>query len=783
MTDPANNPPDRQSPDPDRTDVGGTDAPSQRPPSFERPTVDDSDKTTIRPRVARPSSPPPPPPPSPPANVPGMIGPYRLEQQVASSENAVVYKAMDTRLNRAVAIKVLLGQNARDPEFVTRFDKQATLMAKLDSPHIMGVYTNGRTNDGAPFLVSQFADGGDVGSLLKARGRLPGSMAADICAQIADGLAAIHSPDIGIVHGDVRPSNVLLRDGNTPPYVYLSGFAATLTEDSATARPGIHSGAWDYLSPERTMGAPATPAGDLYSLGCLFYELVTGTVPFAGANDVETAMAHGSQPIPTLPGRDDFTLQANDLLSGEGGLLTKDPARRTADAVRVRDRFAAMAGRQMGFSSGATVTLKRAGRRWWFAAAAAAVVLVAGGVATGVTLKLTEDTPVKPRALVTGDFDGDGNGDLVFGSQFGGLNGRLAFEPIVQFSSSGKSFRAAKELKGQFGMLMGDIDGDGIEDAVTVSGRGSNITVESNNEAHKNGSVQVPVSGRRFAILCDDFNGDKRADIAVVSVGNGKKLPDEPEEVEKLTDLTYHFTVSLSQEDGTWARAKDWLTGSWNGSFDGVYFAAGDVNGDGKADISFGSGPDDPGVVVGQMLISDGKSFDRVEMPAETMKSFAEHTGAHSALFADVDGDGRDELIEHQGEDKGDAIAVYDYEPSSETFVQAPSWTMSDPIDHHSLNSDVWAGPRPMVSDVNGDGYEDLVWGLLHESSETESLPGSNGSFHPITFQGTALVLMGGKDGFSVQKWKMPGLEGVKSTALKPLKNGVNSLATSGANE
>ncbi|MER7558458.1 protein kinase [Nocardioides sp. NPDC126508] len=712
-----------------------------------------------------------------------MIGPYRLEQQVASNDNAIVYKATDTRLNRAVAIKVLLGRSARDPEFVSRFDKQAALMAKLESPHIMDVYTNGRTAEGAPYLVSQYADGGDLGSLLKARGRLPGAIAADICAQIADGLAAIHSPEVGVVHGDVKPSNVLLRDGNNPPYAYLSDFAAARTDDAATARPGAHSGAWDYLAPERAMGAQPTAASDLYSLGCLFYALVTGNVPFTGGNDVETAIAHSSNPIPTLPGRDDFTLQANALLSGPGGLLAKDPAERTSDAVRARDRFAAMAGRQMGFSSGATVTLKRARSRWWIAAAAALVVVVAGGAATGITLKVTEDKPAKPRALVTGDFDGDGKGDLVFGTGFEALNGSRSLEPLLRFSSSGKTFRSAKELKGQYGKLMGDIDGDGIEDAVTVSGRGSNIAIDSNNKEHKNGSVQVPVSGRRFAILCDDFNGDKRADIVIVSVGNGKKLPADDEKVAKLKDLKYHFTVSLSQKDGTWSKGKDWLTGDWTGSFGGVYFAAGDVNGDGRADISFGSGPSEPGLIVGQMLISNGKSFDKVKIPDEVLKTFAEHTGAHSAIFADVDGDGRDELIEYQGDDQGEDIAVYDYESSSKTFVQATSWTLPDPVDHSSLNTDTWAGTRPMISDVNGDGKDDLVWGLLHESSETASLPGSNGSFHPITHQGTALVLMGGKSEFSVQKWKMPGTSGIKTTALKPLRNGINSQATSGAYE
>lgn len=456
-----------------------------------------------------------------------MIGPYRLEQQVASNEMAVVYRATDTRLNRAVAIKVLLGRSARDPEFVSRFDKQATLMAKLDSPHIMGVYTNGRTNDGAPYLVSQFADGGDLGSLLKARGRLPGPLAADICAQIADGLAAIHSPEVGVVHGDVKPSNILLRDGNTPPYAYLADFAAARADDSATARPGIHSGAWNYLAPERAMGAPATPASDLYSLGCLFYELVTGTVPFTGANDVETAMAHGSQPIPTLPGRDDFTLQANDLLSGERGLLTKDPAQRTNEAVRVRDRFAAMAGRQMGFASGATVTLKRAKAKWWIAGAAALAVVVAGGTAVGVTLATTENTPAKPKPAVSGDIDGDRLGDLVLGAPFGDVNYNWDGNAATLFASTGKGFEAGTTKGLKFGNLLGDLDADGRVDVVQVSGIGSSFNVDSNAKNQPDGAIQVPASGKRLAMFCADFNGDGRDDIGMISVGNGTKLPEE----------------------------------------------------------------------------------------------------------------------------------------------------------------------------------------------------------------------------------------------------------------
>ncbi|MGH3352052.1 MAG: protein kinase domain-containing protein, partial [Nocardioides sp.] len=586
--------------------------------------ADDPDKTVIRPRVRRPdgpsSSPPPPPPfvpsaappapppappttppPAPPTTPPtpaptpppppvtgpaavqtppahgaapestagttaGTIGPYRLDQRVAGNDTAVVYRATDTRLDRHVAVKVLLGGSARDPEFVSRFEKQATLMARLDSPHIMSVYTNGRTEDGAPYLVSQYAEGGDLGTHLTAHGAFPGPVAADICAQIADGLAAIHSPEVGVVHSDVKPSNILLRDLKSPPYAYLSDFAAARADDSTNARPGAHSGAWDYLAPERAMGAAATPASDLYSLGCLFYELVTGSVPYPGANDVETAMAHASQPIPTLPGRDDFTLQANDLLSGQGGLLTKDPAQRTDDAVRVRDRLAAMAGRQMGFASGASVTLKRARTKWWIAAGAALAVIVAGGVALGVTLTTTENTPVKPKPAVRGDVTGDRKGDLVLGAPFGDVSFNWESNAATSFASTGKGFEAGSTKNLKYGNLLGDLDADGRVDVVQISGAGSSFKVDSNAKDQPDGAIQVPVSGKRLAMFCTDFNGDGRDDIGMISVGNGTKLPSDDAALGKLKDLKLHVTVMLSKADNTWAKSTDWYEGTWQGT-------------------------------------------------------------------------------------------------------------------------------------------------------------------------------------------------------------------------
>lgn len=684
-----------------------------------------------------------------------MIGPYRLEKQVASNDNAVVYKATDTRLNRAVAIKVLLGGSARDPEFVSRFDAQATLMAKLDSPHIMSVYTNGRTDDGAPYLVSQYADGGDLGSLLKARGRLSGPMAADICAQIADGLAAIHSPEVGVVHSDVKPSNILLRDGNQPPYAYLSDFAAARSDDSATARPGFHSGAWNYLAPERAMGAPATPASDLYSLGCLFYELVTGTVPFVGANDVETAMAHGSQPIPTLPGRDDFTLQANDLLSGERGLLVKDPAQRTNDAVRVRDRFAAMSGRQMGFASGATVTLKRARARWWIAGAAALAVVVAGGAALGITLATTENTPAKPKPAVRGDVDGDRLGDLVLGAPFGDVNYNWEDNAATLFASTGRAFESGTTKGLKFGNLLGDLDADGRVDVVQVSGIGSSFNVDSNAKHQPDGAIQVPASGKRLAMFCADFNGDGRDDIAMISVGNGTKLPADDAELGRLTDLELHVTVMQSKADNTWAKSADWFTTTWKGTTFDVNFEVGDLDGDKRADIVMGAKEASP--VAAVLLMSQGSRFTKEEL--EVPGPDGDRAG-QSAVFADVTGDGKDDLITHETVDGKWVIRVYSYNVDDKKFVHEPSWDLDDPV----RNQDALGGSQiAAVSDVNGDGKDDLV----------NPLSSGDGDFGYVN---KASVLISGKDEFTAETWEMPAAD--QFEPHPPLRKASNNNGT-----
>ena len=164
----------------------------------------------------------------------------------------VVYAATDTRLDRRVALKLVSGQLAGDPSFVTRFQREAAVLARLDSPHIVAIFDHGE-QDGTPYIATQYVGGGDLGALIAGRGALPPQLALRVCAQIAGALADAHR--VGVIHRDVKPSNVLLRDPDAAElHAYLCDFGIAQTESEGLTTAGAIAGSWAYLAPERANG-------------------------------------------------------------------------------------------------------------------------------------------------------------------------------------------------------------------------------------------------------------------------------------------------------------------------------------------------------------------------------------------------------------------------------------------------------------------------------------------------------------------------------------------------
>jgi len=258
---------------------------------------------------------------------------YRLDHLIASGGMGEVWRAVDVVLERPVAVKLLHAEYARDAETVARFRAEARHAANLTHPSIAQVYDFGEAMAGRPaFLVMELVAGPPLTQIL-ARAPLPAARVLDLVAQVAGGLAAAHAA--GVVHRDIKPGNLLVdRSG----MVKITDFGIAYALGSAPlTRTGTLLGTPAYLAPERVNGQAAGPQSDLYSLGMVAYECLTGSLPFAGTA-MEIALAHQHQTLPPLPAA--VPRQVAELIAR---LTARDPARRPASAAIVATRARALA--------------------------------------------------------------------------------------------------------------------------------------------------------------------------------------------------------------------------------------------------------------------------------------------------------------------------------------------------------------------------------------------------------------------------------------------------------
>ena len=220
-------------------------------------------------------------------------GRYRLIELLGQGGMATIFRAHDTQLDRDVAVKLLRPEYGRDPDFLARFRQEAQNVAQLNHPNVVGVYDYGQDPSG-PFIVMELIDGEDLASILRRTGPLPPRQAARIAAEVARALAAAHAR--GIVHRDVKPGNVLVSsDGRVK--VTDFGIARAIAEAQMTL-PGTTLGSVHYFSPEQVRGEPASEASDVYALGIVLYEMLTGRRPWEGDTAAAIALARLSGPTP-----------------------------------------------------------------------------------------------------------------------------------------------------------------------------------------------------------------------------------------------------------------------------------------------------------------------------------------------------------------------------------------------------------------------------------------------------------------------------------------------------
>ena len=220
---------------------------------------------------------------------------YRLIKEEGIGGMAIVYKAQDLELDRIVAVKVLKAELVADPEFLMRFREEARAAAKLSHPNIVSVYDFGQ--DGPThFMVLEHVEGRDLQALMAEQGVLDIESTLAITIELCKGLGYAHRA--GLVHGDVKPHNILVTSDSQIKLTDF-GLARALTVSRPHEAQGLVWGTPSYLAPECSAGEPPSTASDVYSLGIVLFELLTGRVPFEGADYRELAMAH-MQVVPPL---------------------------------------------------------------------------------------------------------------------------------------------------------------------------------------------------------------------------------------------------------------------------------------------------------------------------------------------------------------------------------------------------------------------------------------------------------------------------------------------------
>jgi serine/threonine protein kinase len=264
------------------------------------------------------------------------VGPYRVESMLGEGGMGRVYRAVGPS-GEVVALKVVKAELAKDDVFRRRFEREAGAAARVAHSNVVPVVDRGE-HEGIPYMAQQFITGGSLEQKIKREGTLSLAESVDLCTQVGEGLDALHAE--GLIHRDVKPGNILLDDAGK---AYITDFGLMKDrEASVLTRPGQALGSMDYMAPEQIRGEEVNAQSDVYALGCVMIECLSGKPPFADRQGMRILWAHLQEDPPDpAEGRDDIPPDVGWAITRA---LEKEPEKRppTATAYAHMVRIAAL---------------------------------------------------------------------------------------------------------------------------------------------------------------------------------------------------------------------------------------------------------------------------------------------------------------------------------------------------------------------------------------------------------------------------------------------------------
>lgn len=258
-----------------------------------------------------------------------QIAGYRIDALVARGGMGVIYKATQLALDRPVALKVVAPELAESPSFRERFERESRVAASLDHPHVLPIHEAGEAG-GQLFIAMRYVEGTDLRRLVDSEGPLAPARAAGLVSQVAGALDAAH--ERGLVHRDIKPANILVAREGGQEHAYLTDFG--LTKNAASGAGLTRTGQWvgtlDYIAPEQVQGRKVDGRADVYALGCVLYELLTGEVPYDREDDAAKLWAHINDPAPVPSQLVGGLAPELDVVVGKA--MAKDPDQRYPSA-------------------------------------------------------------------------------------------------------------------------------------------------------------------------------------------------------------------------------------------------------------------------------------------------------------------------------------------------------------------------------------------------------------------------------------------------------------------